>query len=138
MAPLAQSRGQQLTSAVQPGLPTLHADRELLRRVLQNLLDNAIRHSPPGTSIGIEAQNSNGSIAFRVRDQGSGIPPDLRSRIFDKYVRVASAHGTDDSFGKGLGLAFCRIAVHAHAGRISIEDNQPQGSVFVVQIPTGV
>ena len=135
MAPLAESRGQHVSAEVKRGLPLLTADNELLRRVLQNLLDNAIRHSTPGTSVIIEAQDSDGSIAFRVRDQGPGIPSDLRSRIFDKYVRVTSARGTDDSFGKGLGLAFCRIAVEAHHGRITIEDNQPRGSVFTVEIP---
>ena len=119
------------------GLPRLRADRELLGRVLQNLIDNAIRHSPPGTSVAIEARAANGFIDFRVRDQGPGIPPDLRSRIFDKYVRLPSAHGADESFGKGLGLAFCRVAVEAHRGQISIEDNQPKGSIFVVRIPTG-
>ena len=137
MAPLAQSRGQLLIADVKPGFPALRADGELLRRVLQNLLDNAIRHSPPGTAVGIEAEASNGSISFRVRDQGPGIPTELRDRIFEKYVRIAPTRGTEDSFGKGLGLAFCRIAVEAHGGRISIEDNQPRGSVFVVQIPTG-
>jgi signal transduction histidine kinase len=137
MAPLAQSRRQQVIAEVTPGLPVLRADRELLRRVLQNLLDNAIRHSPPDTAVGIEAEASNGAISFRVRDQGPGIPPDLRSRIFDKYVQIASARGTEDSFGKGLGLAFCRIAVEAHRGRISIENNEPHGSVFIVKIPLG-
>lgn len=137
MAPLAQSRSQQVIADLTPGLPALRADRELLRRVLQNLLDNAIRHSPPATAVGIEAEASNGSISFRVRDQGPGIPPHLRNRIFDKYAQIAPARGTEDSFGKGLGLTFCRIAVEAHRGRISIEDNQPRGSVFVVQIPLG-
>jgi len=137
MMPLAQSKGQHVSADVKPGLPTLRADGELVRRVLQNLLDNAIRHSQPGTSVRIEADASNGSATFRVRDQGPGIPTDLRDRIFDKYVQIARTRGTEDSFGKGLGLAFCRIAVEAHGGRISIEDNQPKGSVFVVQIPLG-
>ena len=137
MAPLAQSRAQQILADVKPGLPTLRADRELLRRVLQNLLDNAIRHSPPGTSVGIETEVSNSSICFRVRDQGPGIPTEFRHRIFDRYAQLAPTRGAEDSLGKGLGLAFCRIAVEAHGGQISVEDNQPKGSVFVVRIPTG-
>jgi signal transduction histidine kinase len=72
-----------------------------------------------------------------VRDQGPGIPPEFRDRIFDRYAQLAPTRGTEDSFGKGLGLAFCRIAVKAHGGQISIENNQPKGSVFVVRIPTG-
>jgi signal transduction histidine kinase len=137
MIPLAHSKGQQVSADVKPGLPILRADGELLRRVLQNLLDNALRHSEPGTSVCIEASASTGSVTFRVRDQGPGIPTSLRDRIFDKYVQIARTRGTEDSFGKGLGLAFCRIAVEAHGGRISVEDNQPKGSIFVVQIPLG-
>lgn len=135
MAPLARSRGQQLIAEMTRDLPRLQADRELLRRVLQNLVDNAIRHGPADTPVLIEAQHVDGCIAFRVRDQGAGIPPDMRGRIFDKYVRVGPARGTHDVVGRGLGLAFCRIAVEAHGGRISVEENQPKGSVFIVQIP---
>jgi signal transduction histidine kinase len=135
MGPLAQSRGQQLIAEIKSELPRLRADREILCRVLQNLVDNAVRHSPPGAPVFLEAQGTKEGVAFRVRDQGPGIPLDVRSRIFDKYVRVASAPGTETSFGRGLGLAFCRIAVEAHGGRISIEDNQPTGSVFIVHIP---
>lgn len=135
MAPLAGGRNVMVSAEVQSGLPPLCADRELLRRVLQNLVDNAIRHSPPGTSVGIEVRHTDGSIGFRVRDCGPGIPPNFRSRIFDKYIRVAPAHGGEESFGKGLGLAFCRMAVEAHGGRITVEDNPPKGSVFVVEIP---
>lgn len=134
MKPLAQSRRQQVVVDARPGLPMLRADRDLVRRVLQNLLDNAIRHSPPGSSVAIEAEAADGAVWFRVRDHGPGIPTELRERIFDKYVRIATSRG-DDSFGKGLGLAFCRIAVEAHGGRISVEDNQPRGSVFIVRLP---
>jgi len=137
MAPLARSRGQQIVAHVMPAMPRLQADAELLRRVLQNLLDNAIRHSLPGTSISIETDASNGAAHFRVRDQGPGIPVELRERIFDKYVRLPAAHAAEDAFGRGLGLAFCRAAVDAHGGRISVGENRPSGSVFTVTLPLG-
>jgi signal transduction histidine kinase len=135
MTPVADSLQHQIAVDVQPGLPQLRADPELLRRVLQNLVDNALRHSPSGAPVQIEADASNGVVRFRVRDRGPGIPAALRDRIFDKYVRIARTHGEGASIGKGLGLAFCRIAVEAHGGRIWVEDNEPHGSVFVVRIP---
>ena len=135
MAPVAGSRRQEIRADVGPGMPALQADPDLLRRVLQNLVDNAVRHSPPGTPIQIDVDAHDHAVRFRVRDRGPGVPPELRDRIFDKYVQVADADRQGSSLGKGLGLAFCRIAVEAHHGRIWVEENQPRGSVFVVQIP---
>jgi K+-sensing histidine kinase KdpD len=74
------------------------------------------------------------TVSFRVEDAGPGVPPAMRERIFDKYTRIPRQPGETGSFGKGLGLAFCRIAVEAHGGRIWVEDNMPNGSVFVVQL----
>lgn len=140
MTPCADGLRHEIRVEVQPGIPRLRADRDLLRRVLQNLVENAVRHSPPGSPIDIEADASARVVRLRVRDRGPGIPIGLRERIFDKYVRVAAAapgepHREGGSFGKGLGLAFCRIAVGAHRGRIWVEDNTPTGSLFVVEIP---
>jgi two-component system, sensor histidine kinase and response regulator len=134
MTPAAEGFEQALRVDVRPGLPPLDADPELLRRVLQNLVDNALRHSPRGRQVAIEAEGSNGTVVLRVRDQGPGVPPALREQIFDKYIRINRSHA-EGAPGKGLGLAFCRIAVEAHGGRIWVEDNQPQGSVFVVRLP---
>ncbi len=136
MTPVAESLKHQIAVHVASTLPRLHADPELLRRVLQNLVDNALRHSPPGEPVRLEADAIDGLVRFRVRDCGPGIPLALRDRVFDKYVRVDKSHSAGESVGKGLGLAFCRIAVKAHGGRIWVEDNQPRGSVFTVQIPS--
>lgn len=135
MAPLAGSRRQRVSVDMKPGVPILQIDGELLRRVLQNLVDNAIRHSPAESSVRIEAESSDGFVCLRVRDEGPGVPRELRERIFDKYVRAGRPRGEDEAFGKGLGLAFCRMAVEAHGGRIWVENNQPAGSVFVARIP---
>jgi signal transduction histidine kinase len=135
MTPLADSLGQTIGVDVPPDLPRLDADPELLRRVLQNLVDNALRHSPRGSPVRIEVRQEGGALRFRVRDLGPGVPPSLRERVFDKYVRLSRAEEHGATFGKGLGLAFCRIAVDAHGGRIWIEDEKPHGSVFTVQIP---
>jgi len=136
MTPVADSLKHQIAVQVASEIPQLHADPELLRRVLQNLVDNALRHSPPGEPVRLEADATDGLVRFRVRDCGPGIPLALRARVFDKYVRVDKSYSAGESVGKGLGLAFCRIAVEAHGGRIWVEDNQPRGSVFIVQIPS--
>jgi signal transduction histidine kinase len=138
MTPVAESLRHQVAVDVGSEVPQVHADPELLRRVLQNLVDNALRHSPPGEPVRLEVDVADDGVRFRVRDRGPGVPPALRERVFDKYVRVGESRGEAGSVGKGLGLAFCRIAVDAHGGRIWIEDNQPQGSVFTVQIPMKV
>ena len=112
----------------------LVADRELLRRVLQNLLDNALRYSPSGSRLEVElAPAGEVSVELAVRDQGPGIPAELRERIFEKYVRLAGSSAED--MGRGLGLAFCRLAVEAHGGRIWAEPNTPAGSCFRIRLP---
>jgi signal transduction histidine kinase len=137
MTPVAESLRHQISTHTASELPQLHADPELLRRVLQNLVENALRHSAPGEPVQLDADVIDRFVRFRVRDCGPGIPPALRERVFDKYVRVDKSH-SGESVGKGLGLAFCRIAVEAHGGRIWVDDNQPKGSVFTFQIPIGV
>ncbi len=114
----------------------VRGDLELLRRLLENLVDNCIKYSPPGGKIDIELRPSDpGFVEMRVRDQGSGIPAEWRERIFEKYVRLdpngrAAAHRS-----MGLGLAFCRLAAEAHGGRIWVEDSAPRGSCFCVRLP---
>lgn len=134
MRPVADTLGQEITVILPAQVPPVQGDHELLRRVLQNLVDNALRNSPRGGEVRIEAELSPDALALRVRDAGPGVPPALRERIFDRYVRgERQREGT--SSGKGLGLAFCRMAVVAHGGRIWVEDSQPQGSLFTVEIP---
>ncbi|HXN41528.1 MAG TPA: ATP-binding protein, partial [Myxococcaceae bacterium] len=113
-------------------------DFDLLRRLVENLLDNCVKYSPAGSMIEIEVRTeSEGFLELRVKDQGSGIPPELRNRIFEKYVRLernmqAAAHRS-----MGLGLAFCRMAAEVHGGRIWVEENEPRGSCFCVRLPVG-
>jgi signal transduction histidine kinase len=137
MMPVAESRKQEISVHVGSPLPRLRADPELLRRVLQNLVDNALRHSPPGEGVRLEAEAAEGGVRFRVSDHGPGVPAALRERVFDRYMRVEGSAAGAGSVGKGLGLAFCRMAVEAHGGRIWIDDNQPRGAVFTFQIPAG-
>jgi signal transduction histidine kinase len=113
----------------------VHADRELLRRVLQNLIDNGAKYGPPQGTIRIEARaHTTQAVLVRVRDEGPGVPPALRQRIFEKY-----AHLECDSLrhrdSRGLGLRFCEMVVTLHGGRIWVEDNEPRGAAFCVLLP---
>lgn len=112
----------------------INADRDIIRRVLENILDNAIKNSPRGSSIFLECQNDAGWNQIRIGDEGYGIPDELRHQVFDKYVQLSGAPAPRIA-GRGLGLAFCRIAIEAHGGKIWVESNAPQGSVFCVALP---
>lgn len=114
----------------------LIADPELVRRLLENLLDNGIRHSPDGEAINVDiAQTNDGFLEVRVRDLGPGVPVQWRDKIFDQYLQLESGERFDDRTSLGLGLAFCRLATQVHGGRIWVEDNQPRGSSFCIRLP---
>lgn len=120
-----------LTATVTATRP-VHADRELMQRVLANLVDNAIRHAPEGSAISVSAVQTDDGLELRVRDNGPGVPLDLRERVFQRF----ESGGTATRTNRGLGLAFCKLAVEAHGGRIWIEDASP-GAVFCVRLPDG-
>ena len=114
---------------------TVEADGELLRRLIENLLDNARKYSPPESIVRLVIEPlEDGWIEIRVYDQGSGVPADHRERIFDKYARLESADEQAAS-SRGLGLTFCRLAAEVHGGRIWVDENKPQGSCFHVRLP---
>ncbi|CAN5822038.1 hybrid sensor histidine kinase/response regulator [soil metagenome] len=105
-------------------------DRELLRRMLQNLVHNAIKHAPENTTVGIEATSDGNAVLLRVSDEGPGVPDGEDERIFDAYVSRDRPSG-----GHGLGLVFCRLAAEAHGGRIWVEPRTPAGAAFCVRLP---
>jgi signal transduction histidine kinase len=108
-------------------------DSELLRRVLENLLDNALRYSPTDGRITVELRRSGPEIELVVSDQGPGIPKEQRERIFDMYVQLEAR--TPERTGHGLGLVFCRLAVEAQGGRLWVEDASSGGAAFHVRLP---
>jgi len=118
------------------GILTIRADKELLQRLVENLVDNSIKYTPAGGSIHVQAQGAaDGSVEIRVTDEGHGVPQEYREKIFERYVQLdrdAEAHAWTS---RGLGLAFCRLAAEAHGGRIWVEENKPKGSTFCVRIP---
>lgn len=110
------------------------ADDDLLRRVLSNLVENAIRHAPPGSTVTVTCSSCAEGVELRVSDSGNGIPPDLRERVFDPFIQVDAGDKYVSRAGRGLGLAFCKLAVQAHGGRIWVEDAAP-GAAFCVRLP---
>lgn len=112
----------------------IYADEDLLRRVLTNLVENAIRYAPAGTTIQLTAVRLADGIEVRVADAGSGIPRDMRERVFDPFVQVEGGDGPVARGGRGLGLTFCKLAVEAHGGRIWVEDAAP-GAAFCARFP---
>lgn len=113
--------------------PRIQGDPELLRRVIENLLDNAFRYSPAQSSIRVSAAKRQGQIDILVRDEGPGIPEEHRERVFDMYERLEERR---DRSGRGLGLVFCRAAVEAHGGAIWIDPPDGRGAVFHVRLST--
>ena len=107
----------------------------IVRRVFENLLGNATKHTPRDSAILSDVSATDARVQVAVRDEGPGIPPDVRARLFERYA--ASAIASDrGAHSAGLGLAFCALAVKAHGGSIRVERGEPRGSVFVVELPT--
>ena len=140
-----EEKSQTLSVSVEPAVGTIVADRDLVRRVIENLLDNSHKYSPRNGCISIDVsavtldagdgQPPVPAIDLRVRDEGAGIPDNYRTRIFDKYVRIEDLSVSQPRNSQGLGLVFCRTAVEAHGGRIWVEDNGGKGSCFCLRLP---
>lgn len=112
----------------------LICDGGLVRRVLENLVGNAIRHTPPGSPMWITIGNRNGHVRVAVEDEGPGVPPEARTRIFEKFGTVEARH-EKAYHSVGLGLAFCKLAIEAQGGTIGVEPRQPTGSCFWFELP---
>jgi PAS domain S-box-containing protein len=124
VAPRAAAKGLRLETELPPDLPPVDADRRLMQRVLQNLLDNALKFTPAGGRIRVSARAAGTEVVLCVRDDGPGIPAKLGESVFREFVT-----GTLEGHGTGLGLAFCRQAVEAHGGRIWLQKVAPGTAV---------
>jgi signal transduction histidine kinase len=131
---LARNRNIQISEPTAVGVPQFQADAELLRRVLVNLIGNSLKFCPSGSHLAVEATTQEESVLFSVRDDGPGIAPENRERIFDKWGQAESS-SAGRKLSSGLGLTFCRLAVEAHGGRIWVESEVGKGSDFRFTIP---
>jgi signal transduction histidine kinase len=127
-------RGGRVAFLPGEGVSPIRADRELLARVIWNLLDNAVKYSPKGGTVRVELGTSANGAVVRVRDEGPGIPAEEQTEIFRKFVR-GSASKSSAIKGTGIGLAMAREIVRAHDGEITVESRPGDGSTFSVVLP---
>jgi len=113
------------------------ADRLILRQVLVNLLDNAIKYSHAGGRVSVRVLPAREAVSIEVRDSGPGIPPEHRDRVFDRFHRVDESRSREGG-GAGLGLAIAKWGVEVHGGRLELECPTEGGCVFRVALPAGV
>ncbi len=132
VAPTAESKNLSMHTELPEELPLVLVDADMIRRVLINLLDNAVKYTPPEGDIDLQASQVDSWILLCVQDSGPGIPPEDRARIFDKFTRLNS---TSDAQGFGLGLAYCRLAVEGHGGKIWVDSAPAGGSRFCLTLP---
>jgi len=128
----AEAKHIELSLKTAADLPEVLADPVKIVWVLVNLLANAVRHTPEGGHIGLKGEKVGSQIHFSVRDDGEGVPFDMQSRIFDKFVQVSPK---DNSEGSGLGLAICREIVRAHRGTIWLDSHPGEGTTFTFTLP---
>lgn len=132
--PAAEERGIALRWEVPPELPPVAADRDRILQVLSNLLDNALKFTPEGGDVRVEAEAAEASVEIAVRDTGPGIPEEERDLVFERFWRGAGAE-TGGRGGTGLGLAIAKGIVESHGGEIQAESEPGRGSVFRFTLP---
>lgn len=130
--PMAEEKGVMLTRRLSGGV-TLLADNVKLSQAISNLVDNAVKFTPPGGSVDLCARKKDETAELRIRDNGQGIPPDKLDRIFERFYQVDASRSGQK--GTGLGLQICKRIVEAHKGRIRVEKNEDRGMTFVVSVP---
>jgi signal transduction histidine kinase len=129
-----KQEGATATVDVADDAPVFRADKVLLKRVLSNLVQNALTHTAGPVHLALAARADANGILFTVADDGPGIPSEYQEIIFRKFERVRAANAPRVR-SSGLGLTFCRLAVESHGGRIWVKSVEGEGSTFYVQLP---
>jgi signal transduction histidine kinase len=133
--PLANANDVTLQVELLGSIPSLEVDADRLRQVTNNLLNNALRHSPKDGEILVTVEQKGGQLTISVKDEGSGIDPEHLEHVFERFYRTDSARSRDRG-GTGLGLAIVKAIVEAHDGQVSAQSRGPGlGSVFTVSLP---
>ena len=136
-----EDKGQRLALSLASGVEALRGDRDFVRRIVENLIDNAYKYGPRQATITIDLRPAvmedgvERAVEIRVRDEGEGIPTAYRQLIFEKYGRIEARPANEARNSHGLGLVFCRRAVAVHGGAIWVEDGDGRGGCFCVRLP---
>lgn len=130
--PVVKGRRQTITTELPEKLPAIWVDEDMAQRVLINLMENSVKFTPPGGKLELGARHEDDWVHIWVKDDGPGIPAAERERIFDKFTRL---RGSSKASGLGIGLAFCRLAVVGHGGKIWVESELGKGSTFHFTFP---
>lgn len=129
--PIAAQKNLQIISHLPEPGQYVSVDVNIFRRILDNLLSNAIKFSPSNSVITVQAESSKMNRArVRILDRGPGVSQEIHQTIFERY-EVGTL--MENASQIGLGLAFCKMAIEAHGGQITVEDNQPQGAIFTIE-----
>jgi heavy metal sensor kinase len=130
---LAEERNQQVTFDITDGV-VVSADRLVLREAVTNVLDNAIKYSPPGSRVALRVEQGGDEALLAISDEGPGIPTEHRERIFHRFFRIDEARSRIHG-GAGLGLAIAKWAVDIHGGKITMDQRTSRGSEFRILLP---
>jgi signal transduction histidine kinase len=128
---LADRHRQRLEFSAPESLPLAFVDQDLITRVVHNLVSNALKFTPDDGKIAVQISAERASIVLTIADSGPGVPPKERQRIFDKFAQL----DTKNRRGKGLGLTFCRMAIEAHQGTLTVENSPLGGALFKISLP---
>jgi PAS domain S-box-containing protein len=133
--PVIESKQQSVEIKIAADFPRIRVDADMIRRVLINLLENATKFTPMEGKIQVGGERQGSGVRLWVKDSGAGIPAEATEHIFDKFIRLQAERVPK---GVGLGLAFCRLAVQAHGGKIWVESQPGAGSCFIFTLPSSI
>jgi len=135
MSPLFHMHKITLSTQIPPDMPLLLADPIILQRIIENLLDNAVKYSPANETITILATPKGHQVEICVADRGDGIPPEYRETVFDRFTQLQNANAEKIRGGVGLGLTFCKLAVETMGGKIWVGSLDNVGAAFYFTLP---
>lgn len=132
---VAATTGVTLHTSIEPGAEIVRGDGRRLEQAVQNLVANAVRHTPTGGSVSVESRREGGGVIFSIRDTGEGIAPEHLPRLFDRFYKVETARGTSAQ-GSGLGLSIVKAIVDRHNGTVHVTSSS-SGTTFELRLPSG-
>ena len=134
--PQAERAGVRLSFEPRTDTTMVQADKELLSRIIQNLVTNSLRYAGKGADVTCFVRSDGDNVILGVEDNGPGIPAEYKGKIFEKFFQAAGGAGKK-KYGVGLGLAFCKMAAEAQGGKISVESEEGRGAKFEVALKPG-